>query len=581
MFWTLWPWDWHFRRRDFYRGLGGAIASATIAIASGPQIALGQVPNNPEDRFIQPRTTPLEPLPPEDSTLETPPPPATTPPVTPEVGAIAVEDIEVIGSTVYPDAAWDNLIEPFRNRSVSQNSLEDLADAITQRYLEDGYVTSRAVLVSESLNTGQIQIQVLEGKIERIEVEAPTNLQEYIRSRAALGSHTPFNTNALEAQLRLLRTDPLLANLEATLRQGETPLGSIVLIRAEAAKSVTGLVSIDNYSPPSVGSERLTLQGSYRNLSGIGDRFTANYKTTLQGGSQTLEFLYRAPLNPMDGTLQLRTSLNWNNVIQPDFRVFDIGGSSQLYAISFRQPLIRTPQEEFALFVGYTYQTGQTFTFAGPTPFGFGPDAEGISTTSTIQLGQEYIWRDVTGAWALRSQFNIGTGWLGGTENAEPIPDSHFFSWLGQIQRVQVFNADHFLIAAFDLQFATDGLLPSQQFTVGGGQSVRGFRQNARAGDNGLRFSVEDRLILQRDEAGRPVFVFAPFFDLGLVWNAQDNPNVLADQNLIAGIGAGLVWQPLQDLSIRLDYGYPLIELRDRGTNAQDDGFYFSVGYQF
>ncbi|MFP4006747.1 MAG: ShlB/FhaC/HecB family hemolysin secretion/activation protein [Spirulinaceae cyanobacterium] len=581
MFWTLWPWDWCFCRRDFYRGMGGAIASATIAIACGLQTSLAQVPTAPEDRFIQPHTAPPEPLSPEDSTLETPTPPATTPPLTPEAGAIAVDTIEVMGSTVYPDEAWDNLIEPYQNRSVSQDSLEDLADAITQRYLEADYITSRAVLIPESLDTGQIQIQVLEGKIERIEVEAPPNLQEYIRRRAALGTHTPVNANTLEAQLRLLRTDPLLTNLEATLRQGETPLGSILLIRAEAAKPVTGLVSVDNYSPPSVGSERLTLQGSYRNLSGIGDVFTASYKTTLQGGSQTLEFLYRAPLNPMNGTLQLRTSLNWNNVIQPDFRVFDIGGSSQLYEISFRQPLIRTPQEEFALFVGYAYQTGQTFTFAGPTPFGFGPDADGVSTTSTIQLGQEYIWRDVTGAWALRSQFNIGTGWLGATENTEPIPDSHFFSWLGQIQRVQVFNADYFAIASLDLQLATDGLLPSQQFTIGGGQSVRGFRQNVRAADNGLRFSVENRLIVQRDEAGRPVFVFAPFFDLGLVWNAKGNPNLLADQNLIAGIGAGLVWQPLQNLSIRLDYGYPLIELRDRGTNAQDDGFYFSVGYQF
>ena len=34
---------------------------------------------------------------------------------------------------------------------------------------------------------------------------------------------------------------------------------------------------------------------------------------------------------------------------------------------------------------------------------------------------------------------------------------------------------------------------------------------------------------------------------------------------------------------IRLDYGVPLIEIdgRDRQENAQDNGFYFSVGYGF
>ena len=60
---------------------------------------------------------------------------------------------------------------------------------------------------------------------------------------------------------------------------------------------------------------------------------------------------------------------------------------------------------------------------------------------------------------------------------------------------------------------------------IGGGQSVRGYRQNVRAGDNGFRFSIEDRIILVRDEGGEPVFILAPFFDMGSVWNVGDNPN--------------------------------------------------------
>jgi len=34
-------------------------------------------------------------------------------------------------------------------------------------------------------------------------------------------------------------------------------------------------------------------------------------------------------------------------------------------------------------------------------------------------------------------------------------------------------------------------------------------------------------------------------------------------------------------LNIRVDYGLPLVDLEDRGRNVQDDGFYFSVRYQF
>jgi hemolysin activation/secretion protein len=78
--------------------------------------------------------------------------------------------------------------------------------------------------------------------------------------------------------------------------------------------------------------------------------------------------------------------------------------------------------------------------------------------------------------------------------NEDPVPDGRFLSWLGQIQRVQVLNNDNFLILQADVQLSTSGLLPSQQFVIGGGQSLRGYRQNVRAADNGVRFSIEDRI---------------------------------------------------------------------------------------
>jgi hemolysin activation/secretion protein len=72
----------------------------------------------------------------------------------------------------------------------------------------------------------------------------------------------------------------------------------------------------------------------------------------------------------------------------------------------------------------------------------------------------------------------------------------------------------------------------------------------------------------------------APFIDLGWVWNVDDNPNPLPDERFLAGVGLGLIWQPIPNLNIRLDYGIPLVNIDDRGENAQDQGFYFSVNYQ-
>ncbi|NEO28434.1 MAG: hypothetical protein F6K03_16530, partial [Kamptonema sp. SIO4C4] len=45
--------------------------------------------------------------------------------------------------------------------------------------------------------------------------------------------------------------------------------------------------------------------------------------------------------------------------------------------------------------------------------------------------------------------------------------------------------------------------------------------------------------------------------------------------------GAGIIWQPVENFVVRLEYGYPLVDLDTRGNNAQDDGLYFTLNYRF
>ena len=101
-----------------------------------------------------------------------------------------------------------------------------------------------------------------------------------------------------------------------------------------------------------------------------------------------------------------------------------------------------------------------------------------------------------------------------------------------------------------------------EQFAIGGAQSVRGYRQNVLAADNGIRLSLEDRITLIRDNKDRTVFTLAPFFDVGAVWMASGNPNqVGANSNIIAGLGLGLIYQPIPNINMRVDYAPPLINL--------------------
>ncbi len=534
------------------------------------------------DRLIQPASPPA-PLPPETSEPLAPATPPTSSPAPSDTTPIPVRKIEVVGSTILKPSDIEPITRPLEGRNVTLEELRQAADAITQLYLNRGFITSRAILTDQTIVEGVVTIQIVEGAIEQIEIEGNQRLKSsYIRRRIELGTRPPLNREKLEDQLRLLKADPLLSNVEASLRPG-TELGkSILVVRVTEAPAFIGFTSVDNYSPPSVGSVRLGLGLGYRNLTGNGDEIFASYYHTTPSGADVFDFNYRIPINPKNGTVQLRVAPSRNRIIASEFRDLDIRGTSEVYEISYRQPLVRTPREEFALSAGFTLQNGQTFLFNDlGFPFGFGPDTDGNSRTRVLKFGQDYVKRDPNGAWALRSQFSFGLGILNATENADPIPDGRFFAWLGQVQRVQRLGTNHLLIAGFDAQLTPNGLLPSQQFVIGGGQSLRGFRQNARSGDNGFRFSIEDRIALIRDEAGMPTLQVIPFADLGMVWNKSDNPNPLPSQKFLAGVGVGLLWQPLPKLNLRVDYAAPLINLRDRGNDAQDQAVYFNVIYQF
>lgn len=505
----------------------------------------------------------------------------TQPPSNSSSDKIRVNKIEVTGSTIFDSEEFQPIIEQVQGRSVTLAELAKVADAITELYLKQYYITSRAILVNQKIIDGVVQIRVIEGSLEKIEITGTRRLQQsYVRSRLLREGKKPLSNRSLEEQLRLLQFDPNIDNIEASLRAGSDFGKSILTVRVTEAKPLELNLGIDNYSPPSVGSERSSINTVYRNLIGIGDEIGASYYRSTRGGSNIFDFSYRVPLNPKNGTLQLRTAINNNKVVQPPFDAFDIRGESQLYEISYRQPLIRTPREEFALSLGFSLQNGQTFTFAGATPFGFGPDTQGNSRTRVVKFAQDYVRRDIKGAWQIRSLFSLGTGLFDATINSNPVPDARFFSWLAQLQRVQRLNKNNLLITQLDVQLTPNGLLPSQQFVIGGGQSLRGYRQNLRAADNGVRFSIEDRITVFRDASGNPSLQIAPFLDAGVVWNVDDNPNRLQKQTFLAGVGMGILWQPIPKLNLKLDYGLPLVNLDDKGNNAQDEGFYFSVGYQ-
>ena len=507
----------------------------------------------------------------------------------PEAGSgtsVFIQKIEVVGSTIYDSDRLQSIVSGFEGRELSLEELQSAADAVTQIYLNDGYITTRAVLVDQEIVQGVVQIQVIEGILADIQIEGTRHLKpKYISDRVRLGAKVPLRVSELEDQLRLLRIDPNIAALEASLRASDKVGQSVLALRVTETQHLRGFLGLDSFSPDSVGAQRSRAEVTYGNLLGYGESLTGSWDRTFVGGSDVFRVTYRHPVNARNGTIQFQTTIDRNEITLPPFDVLDISGETERYELSFRQPIIRNPRQELGLSIAYSYQNGQTFVSNLGQPIGAtgGAEADGTTRIGVFKFGQDYVRRDRQGAWAFQSQFSLGADFpIDVTTNDGDIPDSEFLSWLGQGQRVQRINDRNLLILQADLQLAANPLLSSQQFVLGGGQSVRGYSQNLRSGDNGFRFSAENRITVARNQTGRTLLQLAPFFDAGVIWSKDNNPNQPPDGRFIAGTGLGILWQPVPELDLRLDWGIPLVDVNDKVKDKlQDNGVYFNVNFRY
>jgi hemolysin activation/secretion protein len=522
-------------------------------------------------------TPPL--LPPPEDLLKPSTPPPIPPSQLPNVpGVITVERFEIVGSTVFSSEELAEVTAQYTKKPITFAELLQAASAITQLYTGRGYVTSGAFSPADQTfrtQGGIVRIEVVEGSLEAIQVSGTRRLNpDYVRSRLAVATAKPLNVNRLLEALQLLQLNPLLRNISAELSAGSSAGQSLLEVTVTEAQSFSTQLRLDNNRSPSVGSFRRGLQINEANLFGQGDVVSIAYLNT--DGSNALEVNYTYPLNPDNGTLSLGYRPAWNNVIERPFNALDIQGATRDYDLTFRQPLILTLGQEFALGLTATRRESDTALLGIPFPLSPGADDQGRTRLSVLRFFQDFTQRSSRQVIAARSQFSLGLGLFDATINETP-PDGRFFAWRGQGQWVRLLAPDTLLLVRGDLQLADRALVPIEQFSLGGQETVRGYRQDLLLSDNGATASVEVRLPIFRLPDLSGVLQVAPFIDFGTAFNSsgEANPN----PNTLASVGLGLQWQMGDRLTARFDYGIPLVSVDRTGDSLQENGFYFSLVY--
>ncbi|WP_413159966.1 ShlB/FhaC/HecB family hemolysin secretion/activation protein [Capilliphycus salinus ALCB114379] len=532
-------------------------------------------PVPPDATIPEPQFPPT--LPPPEELFPSPLPNST--PTEPDVEpsqTLVIERFIFEGNTAFTDEKLAEITQSFLNRPITFSELLQARSAVTDLYVSNGYITSGALIPPQTLEAGAVTIQIVEGEISELNIKGDEKLNSnYVRSRLKPALSKPLNQNRLLEALQLLQLNPVIATISAELSAGIRPGESILNVDFQTADTFTVRVFSDNSRPPSVGTFRRGVEVLEGNLFGQGDRFDAVYSNT--DGSNIVDVSYDFPINSRNGTVGFYLNYTDSQVIESPFEDLEIEANSYTYELRYRQPIIRTPQEELTLGLALSRRETDTSILGVGFPLSRGAENDGETRLSIVRFYQEYVNRGGKQVLAARSQFSLGVGALDATINNNDEPDSRYLAWRGQAQWLRLLAPDMVLLIRSDIQLSNEELIPLEQIGLGGFETVRGYRQDLLLRDNAAFASVELRYPILRTSDGEGVLQLTPFVDLGRAWNA--NPELEIDSRTLFSVGLGLRWQYSDRLTLRFDWGIPLSDTESRERTLQEQGIYFSLDW--
>jgi len=252
-----------------------------------------------------------------------------------------------------------------------------------------------------------------------------------------------------------------------------------------------------------------------------------------------------------------------------------VEGSNRKFAtnaldFTLEQRLRPVPKMEWSY--RYAYERNHTFDLivdpSEPIPFDVLVTIARLATTMSMDTRNDLV--DATRGWYHSSNFEYGVPQLGSDiKMVKYVLQQRYFRRVG---RVVVASAGRIGLATAFAQ----SLIPSERFFTGGGNSVRGYDEDALSPRDAFGSTIGgDALLVLNEEIRFPIYKWARgvgFFDAG---RAFDTVRALTLSGLPTSTGVGLrLATPI--VLVRVDVGFPLDSRF--GTRPR---WFFSIGQMF
>lgn len=452
----------------------------------------------------------------------------------------ALESVAIDGMTVYRESDVSYLYKEMLGKEISLADVFALAEKLTVKYRNEGYVLTQAVVPPQTIEGGEIRLHVVEGFVDKVTLQGETraDISYLVPFAEKIRAARPLNAKVLERYV-LLMNDIAGMTARAVLLPSPATPGASDLTLVVDQKPYDLFFQIDNRGSRYIGGFQANAGIGFNNLFGLYEGINTQVVTAPDGWPEReLDYAGVTWTQFLDheGTkLSLAASVTST---QPGFDLepFGIEGVAHNYNAELARPFIRSRTENLIASVKFNYLNSER------------NDNLGLGRTEDrlriLRAGGMWQFTDrFIGVNSLSCEISKGLDILGASDRGaanmtRALGRPDFFKTTAEVSRLQRISDTFEFFASAAAQISPHTLLASEEFGVGGAAYGSAYDNSEITGEDGIAARLELRASNLFATSLDMVQLYG-FYDAGKVWD-KDNAVVKERERSLASAGAGV-----------------------------------------
>lgn len=474
----------------------------------------------------------------------------------------------VTGIGILNQTEFQEKMRPYFGRPATMSVLDKICRDVIDYYRQQGFPVVNVVVPQQTVRDGAIQFLVTEARVGKVIVEGARWFNpDRLRENVTLREGDRVDADELQEDVRWLNNNPFRqANL--AFQPGEQPGTTDVILEVNDRMPLRFFFTYDNYGIDLTGKNRLSTGFNFGNLFSTDQQVNFQYTTTTQEVFNSLNAYSGSWIIPFPWRNYLTFFGSYSGA-QGDIPGTSASLQSASWQVSARYnaPLPMIGAYSHEVYGGFDFkQASNSLLIFNITT----PDGGGFGTYDIFQLTAGYSGSapDDLGSTSFELGGFYSPGGVGTLNNSTTfnniITGANPEYGYGRVTLTRGFilPLNFSIRGEFNGQLATTSLMPTEQFGLGGYNTVRGYDERVANGDNAWVFNLEFwtppgsifKIFGNQEVEDR--LQFLAFWDYGSVGYADALPGQV--QYWLMSVGPGLRYNIDRYVNVQFDWGFQL-----------------------